>query len=80
MAAEITDNPLAVPTNGLDLPLSVSAETRAEERCWAPNTRKAYVAAWNDYTRWCLENGCSGLPAAPTDVGRYLEHVVETGG
>ena len=33
-----------------------------------------------DLTRWCFENWCLGLPASPADVGRYLEHLVETEG
>ena len=53
---------------------------RAEAHSWAPNTRKAYVADWNDFTNWCIENRCPGLPVVPDDVGRYLEHLVETQG
>ena len=47
---------------------------------WAPNTRKAYVPGWNGFTIWCIENRCPGLPSSPADVGRYLEHLVETEG
>ena len=32
----------------------------------------------NDFTSCCVENRCADLPAA--DVGRYLEHLVETAG
>ena len=53
---------------------------RAEALSWAPNTRKAYVAGWNDFTSWCIENRCSGLPAAPAAVGRYLEDLMEIQG
>ena len=56
------------------------ADARAEARSWSPNTRRAYVAGWNDFTSWCLEHRYAGLPAAPADVGRYLEHLVETEG
>ena len=56
------------------------ADARAEARSWSPNTRRAYVAGWKDFTSWCLENRCAGLPVAPADVGRYLEHLVETEG
>ena len=43
----------------------------AEALSWAPNTRRAYVAGWNDFTNWCLEHRCAGLPASPSVVGRY---------
>ena len=61
-------------------PAAVSAGAKAEALSWASNTRKAYVAGWNDFTSWCLENRCPGLPAAPADVGLYLEHLVEQQG
>ena len=56
------------------------AGARAEALSWAPNTRRAYVAGWNDFTSWCLEHRCAGLPASPSVVGRYLEHLVDTEG
>ncbi len=34
----------------------------------------------NDFTSWCLEHRCAGLPSAAADVGRYIEHLVETEG
>ena len=37
-------------------------------------------AGWRDFTQWCLDTGVRGLPAAPADVGRYLEHLVEARG
>ena len=58
----------------------VEAAARAEALSWAPNTMRAYVAGWKDYTSWCIENRCAGLPADAADVGRYLEHLVETEG
>ena len=60
--------------------LPASADARAEARSWSPNTRRAYVAGWKDFTSWCIENRCPGLPSAPTDVALYLEHLVETEG
>ena len=59
---------------------AVDAGARAEALSWSPNTRRAYVAGWNDFTSWCIENRCAGLPVDPADVGRYLEHLVETEG
>ena len=58
----------------------VLADARAEARSWSPNTRRAYVAGWRDFTSWCLDNRCAGLPTTAADVGRYLEHLVETEG
>ena len=60
--------------------VDVLADARAEAGSWSSNTRRAYVTGWKDFTRWCLENRCAGLPSAPADVGRYLEHLVETDG
>ena len=71
---------LPTPPEGALADVDVLADARAEARSWAPNTRRAYVAGWKSFTRWCLDNGCTGLPAAPADVGRYLEHLVETEG
>ena len=58
----------------------LSADAKAEASNWSSNTRRAYVAGWKDFTEWCFENRCPGLPADPVDVGRYLEHLVETEG
>ena len=55
-------------------PADFKAGARAEALSWAPNTRRAYVAGWNDFTSWCIEDRCLDLPAAPADVGSYLEH------
>ena len=55
------------------------ADARAETLSWSPNTRRAYVAGWRDFTSWCLEHRCASLPAGAADVGRYLEHLVEAG-
>ena len=68
--------PEGAPTTSADVDLL--ADARAEARSWSPNTRRAYVAGWKDFTSWCFENRCAGLPSAPADVGRYLEHLVET--
>ena len=38
----------------------------------APNTRRAYRAAWADFATWCREAGQQPLPAAPETVGSYL--------
>ena len=71
----LTDGAPATPA-GVD----VLADARAEARSWSPNTRRAYVAGWNHFTSWCIEHRCAGLPSAAADVGRYIEHLVETEG
>ena len=58
----------------------VLADARAEARSWSPNTRRSYVAGWRDFTNWCLEHRCPGLPSVAADIGRYLEDLVETQG
>ena len=60
--------------------VEISPDARAEAGSWAPSTRRAYVAGWKHFTSWCSENRCPGFPSAPADVGRYLEHLVETEG
>ena len=70
---------MPVPPEGeASTPVDVGA--RSTVLSWAPNTRKAYVVGWNDFTSWCPENRCPDLPVAPADVGRYLEHLVEQQG
>ena len=61
-------------------PAVLSAGAKAEAFSCAPNTRKAYVAGWNDFNSWGFQNWCAGLPASPADVGSYLKHQVETEG
>ena len=36
------------------------------------NTRRAYAADWDDFTRWCALRGASALPAEPDTVALYL--------
>ena len=80
-----------VPRETLALPLTLPqgmpttsagtdplADARAEACSWSANTRRAYVAGWMHFARWCIENRSAGLPARAADVGRYLEHLVET--
>ena len=62
------------------LSVLADADARAEARNWSPNTRRAYIAGWNHFTSWCIEHRCTGLTSAAADVGRYIEHLVETEG
>ena len=52
---------------------ALSAEALAYAReASAPNTRRAYRAAWQDFTAWCTAEGRVPLPAAPETVGTFL--------
>ena len=59
-------------------PTSADIDLLAEARSWAPSTRRVYVVGWKHFTGWCFENRCPGLPSVPANVGRYIEHLVET--
>jgi integrase len=41
-------------------------------RSKAENTKRAYRAAWEDFTAWCENKGLEPLPAEPRSVGWYL--------
>ncbi|WP_198384229.1 site-specific integrase [Roseomonas sp. KE2513] len=51
--------------------LSVEARAYALEAS-ALNTRRAYRAAWADFTTWCDATGHPPLPAPPETVGTFL--------
>ncbi|MBU0516888.1 MAG: site-specific integrase [Proteobacteria bacterium] len=44
----------------------------------AENTKRAYRAAWTDFTRWCAGKGLVSLPALPRTVGWYLSDRAST--
>ena len=46
----------AGPLRGYDIPLSVSADAKAEASSWASNTWKAYAFGWQHFTSRCIEN------------------------
>ena len=75
-SAFLQASPETVPT----AQVAVEAGAKATVLSWAPNTTKSYLAGWNDFTSWCIEHRCPGLPAALDVVGRYLEDLVETRG
>ena len=52
-------------------PLSGSARAYASAAA-AENTKRAYRAAWADFTSWCEAEGLAVLPAAPETVGNFL--------
>ena len=52
-------------------PLSGTARAYAGAAA-AENTKRAYRAAWADFTGWCEAEGLAALPAAPETVGNFL--------
>ena len=67
-------------SRGTPADVAISPDAQAEAGSWALSTRRAYVAGWKHFTSWCSGYRCPGLPSAPADVVRYLEHLVETEG
>ncbi len=49
-------------------------ELAALERvaAWAPNTRRAYTAAWKRWTAWAAARGMAALPADARHVRAYI--------
>jgi len=45
----------------------------------APNTRRAYRAAWSTWCGWAADHGHVALPAAPEAVAAYLAHRADDG-
>ncbi|MFV2198202.1 hypothetical protein [Nocardiopsis sp. LOL_012] len=45
---------------------------------YAPATRRAYLADWTRWARWCRANDRTPLPAAPADAALYLAQAHDT--
>jgi len=43
----------------------------------APNTYRAYRAAWRSFAAWCAEHNFPALPAGPLTVADYLAHAAQ---
>ena len=43
----------------------------------APNTYRAYRAAWRSFAAWCAEHHCPALPADALAVADYLAHAAQ---
>ena len=46
---------------------------------WSPHTRRAYAGAWSRFRDWTTDRGLQPLPANPTILLLYLEHLVREG-
>jgi site-specific recombinase XerD len=42
------------------------------------NTRRAYLADWEDFQTWCRDNAATECPAAPETLALYLTHLART--
>ena len=63
----------ADPETPDQLPAPADPELAAETvASWAPNTRRAYAAAWRRWTAWADAHGVAELPAQPADVRAYI--------
>ena len=75
-------NELTIPTSG-----AVSTELAdliADARDFAaaakaPNTVRAYRAAWAGFVTWCAEHGVEAMPASPGTVALYLTDRANSG-
>jgi integrase len=70
MASEL----VPIASQQVDVPvtrLSAEAMNYAREAA-APNTKRAYRAAWQDFEGWCRQHGVPAIPAAPEAVGSFL--------
>ena len=60
-----------------DLVEAVERASSFAEASKAENTRRAYAAAWADFTSWCAAKAIEPLPASPSTVGVYLADAAE---
>lgn len=60
------------------LPDLEQAAREYADRAKAENTKRAYRAAWADFTAWCDSQSLASLPAEPRTVGLYLTHRAES--
>ena len=45
------------------------------ENTKSPHTRRAYTRHWRNFEIWCQQMGLKAMPAGPTDIVRYLNHL-----
>ena len=70
----MTETALAKTTRGALAPAHAAAVRDYLENSTAPNTRRAYRAAWTAFETWCGDNGHTALPADPVTVAAFLAH------
>jgi hypothetical protein len=49
----------------------------ARKGAGGPATRRAYLADWGVFTRWCRERGRQPLPAEPLTVAQYIRYLID---
>ena len=55
------------------------AVTKYQEQAVSDSTKRAYASDFRHFTAWCTERTATSLPAAPTVVAAYLEHLADEG-
>ena len=55
------------------------AVTKYQEQAVSNSTKRAYASDFRHFTAWCEDQAATSLPAAPTVVAAYLEHLADTG-
>lgn len=70
----LSDVIMALPTFTKLTPITTIAERASgyAEASTSENTRRAYRAAWTDFTAWCAQRQLCPLPAAEATVGMFL--------
>ena len=53
--------------------------TKYQERAVSDATKRAYASDFRHFTAWCEEQTATSLPAEPTVVAAYLEHLADEG-
>jgi integrase len=71
---QLSDTIMSLPVITSSTALAAIAEqaNAYAEAATADNTRRAYRAAWADFTSWCAERKLCPLPAEESSVGLYL--------
>jgi integrase len=65
--ASVSSSPLSA-----EVPDFLAAAKDYAREASAANTRRAYRAAWENFTAWCEATGRPSLPASPETVGLFL--------
>ena len=55
------------------------AVTKYQEQAVNDATKRAYASDFRHFTAWCEEQTATSLPAEPTVVAAYLEHLADEG-
>lgn len=59
---------------------TVSRVKELTSKATADNTKRAYLADWNQFTSWCMDTGTDSLPALPGTLAAYVVYLRDTKG